>query len=93
MSLLPILVRELGPELSERDPARGFGSIGEEIVYWELVRRIGRSSFRYQFSYGDIPYTPAREERSVDFLIPSLDLALMINAAFTHPNPTADLYT
>ena len=87
------LVRQYGARGNVAPPAGGFFSEGEETVWHALVERIGRENFLYHVPFGDLPFTPGREEREVDFVVPVLSVLLFINSAFTHPDPNADALT
>jgi hypothetical protein len=67
-------------------------SEGEVVVYWELVRRLGVDGFRVAAGFGDIPFTPEQEARSVEFLIESAQLVILVNSPFTHPDIRDDVY-
>ncbi len=82
-------IRWYGAKGTVRAP-RKFASDGEEVVFWALVQLIGREAFLYAVYWRDIPYTPGPENRSAEFVIPALDLVILVNSAFTHPNPDDD---
>lgn len=90
MSVQAWLLAAYGPEAYGDHPQAM--SRGEQVVYAELDRRIGRGSYVAHWRPGDIPFTPGREAREVDVLIPALELCIFVNSAFTHPDPLADQY-
>ena len=83
------LLNQVG-DVAIPDPEGGFASRGEQEVYYELVRRIGREAFRYAVYFHDIPTTPGRDEKSAEFVIPALDMIILVNSEFTHPDPEQD---
>ena len=86
----PWLISYYGAQQVLDPPLAKLGSSEEVLVYFELARRIGTENFIVDYRPGDIQFTPEREERSAEFLIPSLDLLILVNSTFTHPSLEED---
>lgn len=71
----------------------GLQSRAERVVYEALVRLIGEESIIVNYRPGDIAQTPVRDDVSAEFLVPALDLAILVNDEFTHPDPEHDAET
>ena len=91
--MVPVWFRNAWPADAFIPPQGQLASRGEEVVYQELARRIGPGSFIVNYHPGDDPYTPGREDRSAEFLIPALDAVILVNSLFTHPSQAEDNIT
>jgi hypothetical protein len=85
------LTQMYGPRFVAQGPKAM--SRGEEVVYAELDRRGIDFVAHWRPFNGDIPFTPGRESREVDAMIPALELCIFVNSAFTHPSAEADALT